>query len=258
MRSDWRKWLTRKNNALINDILDLLYPPRCPVCDRVLPFRSGVVCASCLGQLPYVGEEYCLKCGKPLRKKGLEYCNDCSRMRHVFEENRALFYYDDRMKRSLYRLKYAGRREYADTFARLAAQELGDWIGHLGAELIIPVPLHKSRLRKRGYNQAALFAKSLSSRMHIPYSDKSAGRIRATLPQKGLNPAQRQENLKKAFIIRQNDVKSKIVLLVDDIYTTGSTLDALAGEILAAGARNVYGLTICIGRDGGREELPLE
>ncbi len=202
-----------------------------------------------------MGEEYCLKCGKPLRKKGAEYCNDCSRIRHLFVQNRALFFYDDRMKRSLYRLKYAGRREYADTFARLATEHLGAYIKGIKADCIMAVPLHKSRLRKRGYNQAALFAKSLSARTGIPFSGSSIKRVRATLPQKGLNPAQRQENLKKAFIIRQNDVESKIVLLVDDIYTTGSTLDALAGEMTEAGAKKVYGLTIAIGRDGGREEL---
>ena len=258
MPGDWRKWPTRKSKALINDILDLLYPPRCPVCDRILPFRSGVVCDACLQELPYIGEEYCLKCGKPLRKKGIEYCKDCSRIRHAFEENRALFFYDDRMKRSLYRLKYAGRREYADTFARLVAERLGDYIRSTKADCIVAIPLHKSRLRKRGYNQAELFAKSLSARVGIPYQKSCAKRVRATLPQKGLNPLQRQENLKKAFIIRQNDVKSKIVLLVDDIYTTGSTLDAMAGELLAAGARKVYGLTIAIGRDGGREELLSE
>ncbi len=240
----------------LSRLAELLYPARCPVCDKIIPYRHGIVCETCQNNLPYIRESYCLKCGKKLYQKEAELCADCSRMSHEFEENRALFPYDEKIRRSLYRLKYANRREHAILFARLAGSRYEGWIRRIGADCIIPVPLHKKRLRKRGYNQAALFARELAKGMQLPCLEHSAERIRATLPQKGLNPAERQKNLKKAFKIRQNDVKSKIVLLVDDIYTTGSTLDALAGECKRAGAEKVYCLTISIGRDrAGRESL---
>ncbi|MCR4692066.1 MAG: ComF family protein [Lachnospiraceae bacterium] len=230
---------------------ELLYPARCPLCDGLIPWRGERICAECRGNLPLIREPYCLSCGKPLEKEE-EYCDDCTRYSHLFVQNRAVLCYTEPVRLSLYRLKYAGRREYGEVYAALAWQYLGEWIRRKNIDVIVPVPLHKSRLKKRGYNQALLFAKGLSECGQIPCLPHLAVRVRATRPQKELDRSLRQKNLKKAFKIRENDVKSKVILLVDDIYTTGSTLDALAGAFLQAGAGRVFCVTISVaaGRNG--------
>ena len=190
-----------------------------------------------------------MKCGRPLKKEEDEYCPDCLSSEHDFIRNRAVFCYDDIVRRAIYRFKYGRRKEYADTFAYLSVGYLGGWIKEISPDAIVPVPLHGSRLRKRGFNQAALFASALSKYSGFKYMD-IAVRIRPTQPQKKLGYAARRKNLKKAFKIRQNDVKLDTVLLVDDIYTTGSTLDELAGVFKDNGVKNIYALTISIGIGG--------
>ncbi len=247
-----REWLSdmqKKSRSAAAAVLDLVFPPRCPLCDGLLLKREHGVCKVCRKNLPYVTEPYCMKCGKALLDEGDEFCSDCRQTAHDFVRCRSVFVYEDRMKGAMYRMKYAGRKEYARTFADLTAQRLGHWIERIRPDVVVCVPLHRSRMRKRGYNQAGLFAKALSERLGLCYREDLAIRVKNTLPQKNLSRSERQKNLKKAFKIRQNDVKSDIVLLIDDIYTTGSTMDALARSFTEAGAGSVYCLTICTGRE---------
>ena len=116
------------------------------------------------------------------------------------------------------------------------------------ADAIIPVPLHKTREKQRGYNQAALIARELGKRLNIPVEEEFVGRIRQTLPQKNLKGKERQNNLKNAFKIRQNDVKLNTVIVVDDIYTTGTTMDEIAGCLKRAGIREIYCISLAVGR----------
>lgn len=115
------------------------------------------------------------------------------------------------------------------------------------ADAIIPVPIHRSRYRRRGYNQAELVAAELSRLTGIPMYERLVTRSRKTAPQKELTIQERQNNLKKAFNITSNDVKLKKTILVDDIYTTGSTLDAVAMELKRHGVKSVYFIALCIG-----------
>ncbi len=234
-------------------LLQLLFPRRCPVCDGiVMPFGEKI-CLGCIPKLRYVTPPRCLKCGKKIANAAEEYCPDCMNRaqrglsEHAFVSGRSLYEYDS-VAPSIYRFKYGGRREYAAFFGEELARYLGEYIRDRGIEGLIPVPLHRSRQRKRGYNQAKLLAKSLSGYTGVPVYDKILVRTKNTLPMKRLNPAERQNNLKKAFNIRQNDVKLKVVLLIDDIYTTGTTVDAAARVLLAAGVEQVYFLTLACGR----------
>lgn len=111
----------------------------------------------------------------------------------------------------------------------------------------MPVPVHASRRRSRGYNQAELVASEMSRLTGITMYDKLVKRVRKTVPQKELSIQERQNNLKKAFNITSNDVKLKKTILVDDIYTTGSTLDAVAMELKRHGVKSVYFIALCIG-----------
>ena len=151
------------------------------------------------------------------------------------------------MKLSMYRFKYSNKREYADYYAEVAALQYGTWIRRRGIEVIIPVPMFSGKKRNRGYNQAEVFAKALGRELMLPVDKHLVRRIKNTAPQKALNDRQRKDNLKKAFQVEVNIVKYRRILLVDDIYTTGATMDAIAEVLKEAGVTEVYALSICIG-----------
>lgn len=136
-------------------ILDYIYPPRCPVCDKISP--EGI-CGVCRKNIVRIGAVFCMKCGKPLSDEEREYCEDCRKRKHSFDAGRSLFSYKGDVRRSLYRLKYGNKREYAEVYGREMALTLGRWIRQMKVTRIVPVPLHPSRRRERGYNQAALIA----------------------------------------------------------------------------------------------------
>ena len=229
-------------------MLNLLYPRRCALCDAVLSKKQRWFCGDCLQRLPLAKEPYCMKCGKVLEKDEQEYCADCCLHPHIFERGRSLLVYDGMVKKSIYRYKYNSRKEYAQAYAYLAERQLGDFIREINPDAFIPVPLHRKRYRKRGYNQAELFADALGRRMGIPVERKLVQRSRCTLPQKNLDITARQNNLKKAFKISRNDVKLYTTIIIDDIYTTGSTVDAVAMQLKKAGVQRVFFLTISGGR----------
>lgn len=227
-------------------LLNLLFPARCPVCDGIVPAAEGGVCTGCRMKPRYIVEPRCARCGKQLGDDARMYCGDCAGRSHVFEHGYALYDYQS-MRKSIYRFKYGGRCEYAKFYARDIWERLGDEIRLMKADSIVPVPIHASRLRSRGYNQAQLVAAELSRLTGIPMYDNLVRRIRRTLPQKQLTAQERQNNLKKAFNISADVVKLNKTILIDDIYTTGSTLDAVALELKKHGVESVYFITLCIG-----------
>ena len=223
----------------------LLFPRRCPVCDDIVTPFAEKICSPCMRKLKLITPPFCMKCGKKV-EEGEEYCEDCKCYRHLFVRGRALYDYGS-VAGSLYRFKYGKRKEYADFFGEEMATYLRTYIDDTGAEALIPVPLHYKRRCARGYNQAQELARVLGRHIGLPVYGKYLERVRATKPLKHLSPRERQNNLKKAFIIRQNDVKLKVVLLVDDIYTTGSTVNEIAKVLLEAGVEKVYFLTLSCG-----------
>lgn len=231
--------------------VQLLFPRRCPVCDGIVTPFGEKICLGCMKKLRYIAPPRCLRCGKRLEDAGAEYCRDCGRKTHYFVRGRALYEYES-VAASIYRFKYGGRREYADFFGEELAECLGDFLREVRPDALIPVPVHKSRLRKRGFNQSELLAKALGRRAGIPVRTDCIRRVKKTVPLKLLNPEERQNNLKKAFHIAGNDVKLREmparVMIVDDIYTTGSTIDEMARVLLEAGVREVYFVTLACGR----------
>ncbi|MCL2051584.1 MAG: ComF family protein [Lachnospiraceae bacterium] len=242
---------------VVRFVLDLLFPRRCPVCDEpvrhvlIKPKNShcdeGLICVPCYAKLSYLFEPMCMKCGKQLRENEIEYCQDCAERDHLFDRGFALYDYE-KIAGAVYRFKYKGRREYADFFGMEISKRLGADILRLKPDCLIPVPLHRKRLRVRGYNQAGELAKVISRTLKIPYDEKLIMRVRATLPLKNLKLKERQNNLKKAFKITGNDVKLDKVVIIDDIYTTGSTIDAMAEELRSIGVSKVYFVALSIGK----------
>lgn len=230
---------------ILKSFLDIIYPRRCPVCDR--PLKLGTrVCTDCEKTLVYASGTLCLKCGKKLYDENEEYCDDCKKNKHIYKAGRSLYEYDS-ISKSIYKFKYGGRSEYGEFYADKMAEKYENLLKLWGIEMIIPVPLHSSKLKKRGYNQADILARRLALRTNIPYCPDLVIRDRKTLPLKELGASERQINLKNAFIVGYNDVKLNKVLIIDDIYTTGSTIDAIAQVLLNVGVSEVYFLSLSIG-----------
>lgn len=155
--------------------------------------------------------------------------------------------YQDEVKIMMYRFKYGNRRTYAAFFADEAEKQCGDWIKRIGVEAVVPVPMYRKKERQRGYNQAAIFARELADAFGLACESGAVKRIIDTKPQKELGDAERENNLKNAFQAEEFIVKYKYILLVDDIYTTGSTAEAVARQLLAVGVEKVFFLSVCIG-----------
>ena len=188
-----------------------------------------------------------MKCGKPVRAEE-EYCPECSVRHRSFREGRGIYLYDDRMRTSLVKYKYYGRREYGDFYAaamcRYADKEIHRW----NPDLIIPIPLHPSKRRIRGFNQAEYLADRIGDFYGIPTASGVLRKIKKKKSQKKLDAGDRRRNLSDAFEVAERLDGWKI-LLVDDVYTTGSTMDAAAACLREAGADQVYFLTVCMGID---------
>lgn len=228
-------------------IWKLLFPTRCPVCDRIVKPFGEKICLECLPKLRTVTPPWCMKCGKKIQGDE-ELCMDCRGRKHMFDRARTLYEYGTAAP-SLYRFKYKGRQEYADFYGEEMGKYLGEFIRRVSPDVLVPVPLHRKKLKSRGYNQAACLARALGKSLNLPVDEKLVKRIRNTEPMKRLNPTERQNNLKKAFKIGRNDVKLKITIVIDDIYTTGSTIDAVAKALKEAGMLKVYFLTLASGED---------
>lgn len=238
-----------------NSISHLLYPPRCPICDGILGSSEGLVHEACRKKLIYVAEPRCLRCGKPVYSPVQEYCLDCSRKMAAFERG-ALFdggysvwVYTKDMADSIARYKYHGKREYAKFYASEAARLGGSWIKSRRPDCITAVPLNRKKMRIRGFNQALLVAGLLGRQLDIPVDESLLIRTRYTVPQKSLNPHERMKNLQKAFGPGANASRYASVLLVDDIYTTGSTMQICSMILKKCGVRAVWILSLCIGSD---------
>ncbi|MCQ2536138.1 MAG: ComF family protein [Lachnospiraceae bacterium] len=232
-------------------ILDFLFPQRCIGCDEVLePWeKENGVCTSCIksGAVKIAKEPLCKKCGVKLNDETMEYCERCSQHSHIFIQAKPVFLYSGEAKNGMYRFKYSNRRAYARTYAKTAVKLHSRWLKQIKPDVIIPVPMYKKKEKERGYNQAAVFGRELSKATGILFDDKMLIRVKNTTPLKTLGAEERQKNVKNAFQIADKGVKYKVVLIVDDIFTTGATADESARTLLEAGVESVYVMTVCVG-----------
>lgn len=186
-----------------------------------------------------------MKCGRQVDKEA-EYCRDCGKRERNFSQGKGIFPYDEMWKFSIEKYKYYGCREYGIFYAEaiflFGKKDIIRW----KPDRIIPVPLHRKKKRKRGFNQSAYIAGHLSFLTGIPCDEKMIEKCRNTKSQKKLNAQERRRNLKDAFVLRKN-VKGLTLLVIDDVYTTGSTMDEISACLMAGGAKNVYFLTLCTG-----------
>ncbi len=228
-------------------LLSVLYPDRCPVCHGVIRGK-GDICPPCRKRLHYIKEPKCKKCGKEIEKPEDEYCRDCQRFYHAYDRGAAVFLYDEVMRLSISMFKYHNRREYARFYAREMYDHCRRFLYSCNPDIILPVPVHRQKRRQRGFNQAELVAKELGKLLNVPVDTKYLIRKERTTPQKELTRQQRKENLKNAFEIWEPEKIYERVLLVDDIYTTGATIDAISETLKKNKSKIIFFLTICVGR----------
>lgn len=234
---------------LINQIVDVIFPRCCPVCHDIVSVRGELICPQCRNLLNYVKDPYCIKCGKQMKESSDRYCSRCSKRSMEFTEGRAVFVYDDIMRKSIYRFKYGQRQEYAQFYANEIYIRYRVKIEEWNPDVIIPIPLHKSKLKKRGYNQAYLIAKQLSILTNIPVDNKLLSREKKTQIQKNLGVGERESNLKNAFKISANRVQYLSAMLIDDIYTTGATFCSASNTLKSCGITCIYCISLSIGLD---------
>lgn len=234
--------------GIIREMINVVFPGRCPVCGEVL-VRGRKICPECRNKLQFIHEPRCCVCGRQLQREDEELCGNCQRHRFSFDWGISLLEYNDAAARSAAMFKYGGRPEYLEYYGEEVLKRCGRELSEMNADAIIPVPLHKDRFRKRGYNQAEVLSRVIASGLGIPVLNDVLVRQRKTKALKELNSSQRLKNLSDAFAVKQVPAGIESVLLVDDIFTSGATIEACTRKLRAAGISHVYSFCLMIRAD---------
>jgi ComF family protein len=220
-------------------VLDFALPPRCAGCGCIVADVHSF-CTECWTEVEFLGETGCVTCGLPLQATEAQTCGICLAKPPRIARTRAAVAYDDLSRSLAIRLKYGRKVAIARTMARYMAP----LVAHSPEPILVPVPLHRSRLWQRGFNQSALVARELSRRLKVPADSLALCRSRRTPPLKGMSPLQRRKTVAGAFEVRNKAaVAGKTVILIDDVLTTGSTAEACARTLQRAGAARVELIT---------------
>lgn len=243
---------TRTALQLHRRVFPVLFPRHCPICNRLVPYGTYIH-EECRRDLPLIFSPVCMRCGKPVSSSTNEYCYDCRIFPKSFQGGISLFLYNKKTRPIMTAFKYKNQRGLADFFIQELYHYRLSQLKSLNIDAVIPVPIHKNKYKKRGYNQAALLSSRLALILNLPHYPDMLIRSVDTLPQKQFSPQARLNNLKKAFRFnsRYDNLLSKntsfSILLVDDIYTSGATMEACTRVLLESGITGVSVLSICIG-----------
>jgi ComF family protein len=227
-------------------VVDALLPPLCLSC-RVEVGEPGSLCPECWSKATFLAPPFCACCGLPFEFEtdAAALCGECIARPPRFGRARAVFRYDEASRDLILRLKHADRLEGVPAFARWMVRAGSDVLS--GADLLVPVPLHRWRLAARRYNQAALLALAMGRQSGVPAAPDLMIRHRRTPPQGHLGHSGRRDNVAGAFAVpdrRKPDVEGRRIVLVDDVMTSGATVDECARVLLKAGAAGVDVLTL--------------
>ena len=233
--SDWLKKL-----------FSILFPKdiKCICCEAELQKSSRFcMCENCLNNLPFIGEHFCKKCGEKLSSLS-NVCLSCKdHSERYFTFNRSVFCYEGVIKKLIFDLKYNNAKWLGEYLGRFLVDEylkMG-----IKADYIIPIPLNKNRLKQRGYNQSEVISKPFETELGIKLETQNFIRTIDTPTQTNLTKKERETNLLGAFEVLNKDIfKNKTILLVDDVFTTGSTMEEASKTLLKAKAKAVYTLTL--------------
>ena len=233
------KWASNLGRA----VLDLLLPPQCLTCDAPVADQGGL-CVTCFSATNFLNGPACVCCATPFSHPGeggaAHICPQCAESPPPWRHARAALRYDEAGRRLILPLKHADRTELATALAAMMARAGARLLED--ADVLVPVPLHPSRLRARGYNQSALLARAIGRRSAVPVINDALVRLHPTHPLGDLSAIEREAAVKGVFAVRRGRgalLKDRRVVLVDDVLTSGATSSACTRVLLAAGARSV-------------------
>ena len=236
-------------NRLACSLSDLFLPRQCAGCRKAWLHRhQGFWCDDCRDELPWIESPICPRCGRPFPKSASSpdhFCGDCLQSLFLFDSARSATQHAGVVRHRIHQLKFGGQLHWAPPLAELLVN-LFRREAWPAVDMIFPVPLHVKRLRQRGFNQAGLLANAVGRQLGLPVQFDALVRKCWTEPQTRLNRAQRLHNVRDAFHVPDpSKIKGRRVLIIDDVYTTGTTLNECTKTLIAAGASEVHALTVC-------------
>ncbi|ABO51583.1 phosphoribosyltransferase [Desulforamulus reducens MI-1] len=229
---------------LLEALLNLLFPlpPGCQLCGRTGDWDICPTCSHWLVQ--WEGKPKCQICGRSLAYPGV-LCQECQHRQPPFVQARAVGPYEGGLRDAIHLLKYKGRKTLVPLLGKLMLELLQRQPELLRAELVVPIPMSPGRRRQRGFNQAELLAREVARGLQLPLMSNVLTKPKETPPQTGLDKNQRRENLRGAFDVNTPEaIKGKAILIVDDVFTTGSTMAEVAETLHKKGAGKLYVITL--------------
>jgi len=234
-------------------LLNFVFPLDCKICEKPIRESKGYsICEDCFKTIELIERPYCIKCGKPLIptdffKQNREIlCLDCKREKYSFEFSRSTGIYDKVLKKCIHLFKYYGEKKLAKPLGKLMVDSLvkNDEFKRK-IDLIIPVPLHRNDLKKRGFNQSVLLGKVTGDYLSIPVRENVLVKKKLTPFQVNLSKKERKINILRAFSVEKpEEIKGKNILILDDVFTTGATVEECTKELMKARAKNIFVLTL--------------
>jgi ComF family protein len=226
-----------RSGKLIELAVDSFFPRRCVGCGK----GGGFLCPECLGKLPKLVPPLCPHCGRP-QASGI-VCPSCRQRQTKIDGIRSPFRFDEVIRKAIHELKYRNLKAISPCLAELLADYLK--ANPLPGEALVCVPLHPRRLRERGYNQSSLLARELGRRIGLPVIEDCLIRVKQAQPQvRAVDVEERRRNVADAFVCRDEKVSGKQIILIDDVCTSGATLESCAAALKNKGATSVWGLTL--------------
>lgn len=240
-----RKGLVKKCRE---ELLDLIYPKTCFGCkSRISPEIEGYICKECLNKLDKLKPPFCITCGRPIDILDIDKCTDCTGYNYYFTRGYSATLYEGLVKDCLHNFKYNSHTYLGGTLARLMIDFALEYIDPDKIDAILPVPLHWQRFRDRGFNQSAILGKILSKETGVPFMRNGLTRTRVIKPQVELPRSERIGNVLGAFkVTNPKKFSGKHILLIDDVFTTGATLNECSRVLLDSGAKGVW--VFCLAR----------
>jgi ComF family protein len=233
---------------VLTGIADLIFPPRCLTCGALLEVHGPLpFCPPCTDAIPFIHSPLCLRCGAPFPGTEAEdhVCGECLATERPYAIARSVGRYEETLLKAIHFFKYRGRTGIGRTLGRIMADFAGGTWDMKVFSLVMPVPLHRKRLQERGFNQAVILAREIANRFSLPLDFMTLRREVFTAPQVDLGREDRKKNVRGAFGVRMPEkVAGRKILLVDDVYTTGSTLTECASALMRAHAEAVVVLTL--------------
>jgi competence protein ComFC len=228
--------------SYIDIFLNFIYPRNiyCILCQEAIDSTEKYsICQPCRERVPFIVRD-CELCGKPLEDLYIpDRCPDCIKNPHLFTRAYSCVEFNDEIKQLVYRLKYGKQRYLSYHMAEIMVEKIKDNLGTI--DVIIPVPLHKRKLRDREFNQSQLLAKYIGKALALDVDTKSLIRVKKTISQNKLTRKERKENVKDAFnLVSGEGLRDKNILIVDDVYTTGNTVDACCSELVSTSRAKAF------------------